>query len=75
MVDRSGEEEWPILKRILTTGRDDGCSVFLILVSFFCFVLKIVCFLSFYSCAVWSSAETGESQDFGCHAVCQRSIG
>ena len=41
----------------------------------FCFVLKMVCFLSFYSCAVWSSAETGESQDFGCHAVCQRSIG
>ena len=35
MVDRSGEEEWPILKRILTTGRDDGCSVFLILVAFF----------------------------------------
>lgn len=37
MEDRCGEEEWPILKRLLTTGRNDG-----LLISSKCFCYHII---------------------------------
>lgn len=73
-MDRSGEEEWPILKRLLIAGPDSNgvwiesdfvCVDFIFLIDL----------IYFYSCSIWSCTEAGKGQDFGGHAVGERQIG